>query len=306
METILIAEDSTINARSSIRDLREACRWLGVSHSGSKDRMFRRFREAHLQARRRQSVILAQEQYKALEKEPREVPVPRQPSDRERNLHELTHTPFKQWCKFCVMSRSRAAGPSEAKPRGPSSKSILLMVDAWTRFVGVEVLESKSARAIGECISRFVGVLAYMEPIELASDNEPVLAAGLEICKSTRAKMDMATDLAFNPNYEKKRTAIAERMAQTIRNLSKTIMAQLEDAIEAKVDGTHPLLCLLNLQQVSCACHYACHAISGVAWQAIQGQDHCVRPSGLWPRPSHQDVPTCLEKGHLVGQRQLR
>ena len=264
VETILIAEDFTISARSSIKDLREACRWLGISQSGSKDRMFRRVREAHLQARKRQSVVLAQEQYKALEREPREVPVARQPSDRERNLHELTHTPFKQWCKFCVMSRSRAEGPSEAKPeenaertkptiqvdffysegggRGPSSKSILLMVDAWTRFVGVEVLEKKSARAIGECISRFVGVLAYMEPIELASDNEPALAAGLGICKSTRAKMGMVTDVVFNPNYEKKRTAIAERMIQTIRNLSKTIMAQLEDAIEAKVDGTHPLV----------------------------------------------------------------
>ena len=68
VETILIAEDFTISARSSIKDLREACRWLGISQSGSKDRMFRRVREAHLQARKRQSVVLAQEQYKALER----------------------------------------------------------------------------------------------------------------------------------------------------------------------------------------------------------------------------------------------
>ena len=40
--------------------------------------------------------------------EPRFVDAPAQPSERERKLHEVTHLPFKKWCSFCVMGKSRA------------------------------------------------------------------------------------------------------------------------------------------------------------------------------------------------------
>ena len=49
-----------MSRHSHIRDLHEACRRLGKSQSGSKGRMFRRIKEAHLEAQRRESVVLAQ------------------------------------------------------------------------------------------------------------------------------------------------------------------------------------------------------------------------------------------------------
>ena len=32
---------------------------------------------------------------------------PRQPPDKERSEHSLTHVPFRSWCKACVLARSK-------------------------------------------------------------------------------------------------------------------------------------------------------------------------------------------------------
>ena len=39
----------------------------------------------------------------------RSLPVPRQPSQHEREEHELTHLLFRAWCKTCVAAKARQA-----------------------------------------------------------------------------------------------------------------------------------------------------------------------------------------------------
>eukprot|EP00971_Amphidinium_carterae_P249390 4950400-Amphidinium_carterae.2 len=38
--------------------------------------------------------------------QPITVPAPQEPSAAERELHNLTHMPFRSWCEICVKSRS--------------------------------------------------------------------------------------------------------------------------------------------------------------------------------------------------------
>ena len=207
---------------------------------------------------------LPKEQYRASTREPNSVPVPRQPSDRERSLCSLTHEPFQPWCKFCIMCRSKSDHLRNSKPEenaertkpcihvdyfygeggghGPDSKAMLLMLDSWTRYVHVESLKSNTSTATGEAISRFAGMLSYLDPIDLAGVNEPSLVSGLEMCKQVRANMGLKTNNVLNPNYGKQRTAIAERMVQTMRNLGKTLIAQVEDSISCALDGTRPMV----------------------------------------------------------------
>jgi len=106
-------------------------------------------------ALRRSLVEAAHEQYKSLQKEAESIPVPVQPTDRDRSLHELTHVPFQPWCKYCVMSRSRANQHSHfSDPAGAAQREhptiqrdfffmepgkegavvVLLMVDVWSRY----------------------------------------------------------------------------------------------------------------------------------------------------------------------------
>ena len=32
---------------------------------------------------------------------------PRQPSQQEKEEHEMTHLPFRSWCRHCIMGRGR-------------------------------------------------------------------------------------------------------------------------------------------------------------------------------------------------------
>ena len=107
-DSLTINDDLVVTASSTIKLLRDACRWLGISQAGSKQRMFDRCKKAKELALRRSLVESAREQYKSQSLDAIPVSVPQQPSDEERALHELTHVPFRPWCKYCVMSRSKA------------------------------------------------------------------------------------------------------------------------------------------------------------------------------------------------------
>ena len=143
-------EGFTLARDSTIRDLRAGCKWVGVSQSGSKSRMFDRIIHAHQLALKRAEVEVAMELYNSEQREPLVAEVPRQPSAREVELHNTTHIPFRSWCPLCVATRARGdyhAGvgdPGEAalrerptvqadffycEERGDDAKYILLMVD---------------------------------------------------------------------------------------------------------------------------------------------------------------------------------
>jgi hypothetical protein len=103
-------------------------------------------------------------------------------------------------------------------------------------------MEKKSARAVGEEISRFAGMVGHVGMIELEGDNEHVLVAGMELCKSVRAKHGFPATISLNKSYSKSRTGVAERTIQTVRNLQKTLVAQLEHEIQCKLPPGHPVL----------------------------------------------------------------
>jgi hypothetical protein len=84
-EALVIHDDLTITATSSVKLLRDARRWLGVSQSGSKERMFDRCKKAKETALRRSLVESAHDQYRALQKEAEPISVPVQPTDKDRS-----------------------------------------------------------------------------------------------------------------------------------------------------------------------------------------------------------------------------
>ena len=83
---------------SMIRDLRSACRYLGVSQAGSKEKLFNRIVETNKIASRRQALEVAQRQYEGEMVQAEVVqPAMRLPTAHERKLHEATHLPYRQW-----------------------------------------------------------------------------------------------------------------------------------------------------------------------------------------------------------------
>ena len=50
---------------------------------------------------------------------PRSLHVPKEPTAQERAEHELTHLPFRSWCKTCVMSKSRQDHSKKVRLKQP-------------------------------------------------------------------------------------------------------------------------------------------------------------------------------------------
>ena len=260
--SVTLYDGFTLTRESTIRDLKTGCRWVGVSQSGSKVRMFDRIVQAHLQALKRSEAEVAMELYNSEQKDPSLAEVPRQPSVRERELHETTHIPYRAWCPHCVATRARGdyhagvADPGDSalrehptvqadffycEERKEDAKYILLMVDTWTRYVHAEPLKVRNRKSVGEAMARFLGNLGYTENVEVAVDNEPVLVAGMECCRDIRLRLGLSTTITTNKHYDKARTSVAERMVQTVRNLQKTLILQLEESIGCRLPGGHCL-----------------------------------------------------------------
>ena len=55
---------------------------------------------------------------------------------------------------------------------------MLLMIDGWSKYIQVHPLKNKNAGVIGTVLSEFLATLGHFERVELAYDNEPILAAG--------------------------------------------------------------------------------------------------------------------------------
>lgn len=104
-ESIIII-DVELKPTSSVKDLRMAAKFLGVSQAGSKRKMSDRIVTCHLLALRRKSLEIADEAYHNLAISPAKA-VERAPSVKERRLHELTHLEFWDCCSRCVACKSK-------------------------------------------------------------------------------------------------------------------------------------------------------------------------------------------------------
>ena len=233
-----------------------------MSQSGSKTRMYERIIRSHRQSLSRSEAEVAMELFKSEQQEPSLAEAPRQPSARERELHEATHIPYRAWCPFCVSTRARgdyhsgSSSPEElaqrehptiqadffyCEERKDDTKCVLILVDCWTKFVHAEPIKIRNRRSVGESMSLFIGRLGHAGTVELCVDNENVIKAGAEHCRDCRLRMGFQTILNVNKQYDKARTSTAERMIQSIRNLGKTLVAQLESEAKVRLPSGHCL-----------------------------------------------------------------
>ncbi len=218
-EDKVVIGEMELNRYSSIRGLRNGCRYLGVSQSGSREKLFRRIVFTNEKALRRQALEVARQQYEAEVVQAEVVQAAlRQPTPHERKLHEASHLPFRQWCGHCVAAQSkdnvheheeddqRSRPTVQADFGHAECGEVLIAVDYWTKTCMAEVLSKKSVNVIGESLANFLGELGYSEAIEICCDNEPVLAAGVRLAKDIRARNGLETIVACGKAYDKGRT----------------------------------------------------------------------------------------------------
>ena len=124
-------------------------------------------------------------------------------------------------------------------------------------------------------MARFIASLGHVGTAEIVVDNENVLVAGMVFCRNTRLMMGMQTITTTNKHYDEGRTSVAERMVQSIRNLQKTLVLQMEEAAQFRLPGGHALRYWAVMHAAWLYCRFHVHtALKVTPYQAVTGRPY--------------------------------
>ena len=182
----------------------------------------------------------------------RGLPVPRQPSQHERKEHELTHLPFRTWCKKLVLLRKRDRRIIRnsqigeiaynlilvSSPKATDRMQSLVVTDARTGCCAALLCETKHTT---ETLIRFVLSFIYetgrtRTPIQ--TDDEESTKA---LAKATSRRIGIPT--FTSPGYSSGSLGHTERFIQTLWAQLRTLRTQMGDKYsKLQIPSTHPIV----------------------------------------------------------------
>ena len=106
-------EGEKYSAKSSLRKLREGVRICGLPKVRSKEQAWKRLSEHHRHFAENLGAELARREFERRKHAEggdgvRPQSIPRLPTKAERQVHELTHWPYEDWCMQCVAACGKA------------------------------------------------------------------------------------------------------------------------------------------------------------------------------------------------------
>ena len=183
---------------------------------------------------------------------PRSLQVPKEPTAQERAEHELTHLPFRSWCKTCVMSKSRQDHSKKLRlkqpvlqcdysfftdPKVEGSVTILNVRDVMSRLALACVVPNKgrSVYAEGE-LRRFILETGRTFGV-LQADPEPSLVALAETVTSELGGLA----LRKSPTEWKQAQGAVGNSQQLLYAQVRTLRQDLADRYGTLVPITSPV-----------------------------------------------------------------
>ena len=106
-------EGEKYTAQSSLRKLREGLKVCGLPKGRSKAQAWKRLVDHYVNFSENLGVELARREFERRKLAEggdgvRPQSIPRLPTKAERQIHELTHWPYEDWCEHCVAARGKA------------------------------------------------------------------------------------------------------------------------------------------------------------------------------------------------------
>ena len=180
---------------------------------------------------------------------PRSLPAPHDPSEQERELHNLTHLPFRRWCSTCVQGKGKHSIHPKLKDRKPviqvdyaflSTKeepgvhaTILTAIDVRTQLSMAIVIPSKKASryAVTE-LKRFIYETGRTQAI-LQCDDESSIKALLKTVISEIGGLAMRVA----PTGSSQSQGSIERFHQTLFGQFRTLRVSLLERLQLRSEA---------------------------------------------------------------------
>ncbi|CAE7921995.1 unnamed protein product [Symbiodinium sp. KB8] len=204
----VLAEDS------SLRELRDACKFLSISKNGAKAVVWARLKKEIVTSKVKASVQASEEIQKQFEREPLAEALPSPPAPELVALHEISRMPRAPWCEACVATRSREDNYEDGGTTRRENPVIsmdymftgtkdtglathLVCVDSQSKFVKVVALSGKGGSLLKYATKEVITMtqqLGYSQ-ISLHFDTEPAMKQLAESIQTSRLKMGFGTSL---------------------------------------------------------------------------------------------------------------
>ena len=234
--------------------------------------------------------------------EPRIARSPREPTSAERQLHEVTHIPYRSWCRHCARVRGkdtyhmRIAGEQEvprvgmdymymsergvtSKPEDPSVAYITLLVvkDFWHKSVWTYPVEGKGVAKAAWLPDMLIkdfntcGLDGCM--LVLKSDQEPAIRElQEEIARRRRQTGSVGTVIENSKVGDSSSNGRTERAVQEVGGLVRTLKFALEERTGGdKLALDHPILPWLAKHAAARITRYQVRANGRTSYHNIKG-----------------------------------
>ncbi|CAE7728209.1 unnamed protein product [Symbiodinium sp. CCMP2592] len=249
---ILVFEGVELSLQSTLSVIRTACKSAGISVSGSKQRCLDRLRGYLDKQQLALSAEVAQTVGDDSTREPKGQSVTKAPTEAERQLHELTHWPFRPWCDHCMAMRGvedrHESLPGSAEGQGNAAKlTVLVAHDTSTGSVLGLPVASKGREDLKFSaieLTRFVQGLGH-NSIFLCCDNEPSTLALQSLVVNVRTKLGFKTMIRDAPVHSHASKGYVEKAIDLVRGLSNVLLDQVRvkyNLSAETISADHPLM----------------------------------------------------------------
>ena len=174
-QEVIMVNDVRLTQESALRELRLACRFLGISKNGSKATVWNRLKREVALAKLKVAVEASEIVKAEYARELLVNALPERPSEELVLIHETTHIPKAPWCEACVASRSREDNYDDTEPhrefpvvsmdymftatQDNPLATHLILVDSQTKFVQATAIDGKGNRSLKYCVEDVVRLM---------------------------------------------------------------------------------------------------------------------------------------------------
>ena len=259
----------TVTSSSSIALLRDSCKYLEISQSGSKSKLWNRI-IAHLDKLKiLEEVEIMQSSLQESARDPVPVQTAEKPDDEDEiKRHQLTHTPYAAWCESCVQGKGRAERHETDSSRlqdrelpslsfdfaytGKSCESVdvdtttsklttLVFHDSHSGAVHCVPVFAKSQRKymVMEAV-RFLQFLGHSD-ICLRCDQEPAILAVQNLLQRTWQRVRHRAVIENSKLLDHASNSWVEKAVDNVKNMSSVLLHELSKRLNYEIPVGHPL-----------------------------------------------------------------
>ena len=160
------------------------------------------------------------------------TPVPRDPSEFEKQKHNLTHIPFQPWCTSCVKGKAQAE---------PHKRTERIIEDSEHPVIQCDYLMLKDTAGTGglKVLSMYVRTFGYGMSTVVQCDPEPSL---IKCAESVKSKRTERTVIRSSPRRSHQSNGGVENCQKQLQGQVRTMLAAMQEHTKYRPSADNALM----------------------------------------------------------------